>query len=212
MSKKPSPALQTDQFLSRIIMSVVIVVVAGAAIYIISNNSSEPAASKPTSVVQGSAKYDEEMLASEQADRDSNTQASLTHATAAASLAQAPSQKAAAYHRQGQAHYRLGNYLAAESSERQALVNQTTTPALYSLGLCLAAQTKYQEAVDAYTQAIQFSANYAPGYSAPYASRAIAYQHMGQHDKALADINQALKLEPNNKAYQATKASFIAKN
>ncbi|KAI8341771.1 hypothetical protein BC941DRAFT_346310 [Chlamydoabsidia padenii] len=49
----------------------------------------------------------------------------------------------------------------------------------------------YEEAVAAYTNAIRFKAD--PIY---YSNRAACYSFLGQHDRVIADSNEALKLDP----------------
>jgi len=64
----------------------------------------------------------------------------------------------------------------------------------YQLGLSLAAQGKYEEAINAFTNAIVID----PGKTEYYVNRGDTYQNTRDYGLAIADYNKALELEPND--------------
>lgn len=63
---------------------------------------------------------------------------------------------------QGNAAYRSGDYAAAEQAFRQAAEQNPDKDALHNLGNSLAQQQRYEEALAAYQQALEYSKDFAP--------------------------------------------------
>ena len=61
-------------------------------------------------------------------------------------------------------------------------------------GLAKAQQGRYQEAIAAYTQALQAN----PNYVAAYSNRGLAQREFGAFAAAIADFDQVIHLEPKN--------------
>ncbi|KAI8093661.1 uncharacterized protein BX664DRAFT_112005 [Halteromyces radiatus] len=66
-----------------------------------------------------------------------------------------------------------------------------TAQSLKEKGNKLFGAKKYEQAVEAYTEAIRFKAD--PIF---YSNRAACYSFLGQHDRVIEDTNEALKLDP----------------
>ena len=57
----------------------------------------------------------------------------------------------------------------------------------------------YDEAIEAFSKAIEID----PGYADAYGNRGNTYRKMGQYDQATADLNKAVELDPSHyKAYK----------
>jgi tetratricopeptide (TPR) repeat protein len=66
--------------------------------------------------------------------------------------------------------------------------------AVYNLGNALAGLGKHEEAVEAFTSALELGGN----RSIYFFNRGISFERLGRHEKALDDYNAALQLEPRN--------------
>ncbi len=73
-------------------------------------------------------------------------------------------------------------------------LDPTHVPSLNNLGyMYLDDETLYEEAAQLFTQAIQAN----PDFPYSYCNRGVAYEYMGQYDKARADYQKALSLKTN---------------
>jgi tetratricopeptide (TPR) repeat protein len=77
------------------------------------------------------------------------------------------------------------------------LVKEQPTPAVYNaLGTLFREETKYQEALAAFDQSLKLDSSAANATT--FTRRALVWQLLGQDDKALSDLKQALSLQPQD--------------
>jgi tetratricopeptide (TPR) repeat protein len=102
-----------------------------------------------------------------------------------------------AYNNIGLLESRLGNKEAAYTAYTASLQIRKTALTLNNRGLTLYDLGRYEEAIADYSEAIAFNPQVA-GY---YANRAQAHYMLNNTDSALADVQEALKIGENAKAY-----------
>ena len=94
----------------------------------------------------------------------------------------------------------LGNEVSAVPDCEQALrLNPGSTAAHIDLGVISIRQKKYADAVAQFDQTIAL----APGSATALLDRGIAYELLGSRDAAIADYQNALKIDPALPAAQA---------
>lgn len=86
---------------------------------------------------------------------------------------------------------------AVQRLERLAAANPGSSEALMRIGDIRRGQSRYPEALDAYTRAIQRVGEPARADWPMFYARGIAYDRAGQWDKAEADFDHALQLSPD---------------
>jgi tetratricopeptide (TPR) repeat protein len=105
-----------------------------------------------------------------------------------------PDQKANFLFQRGQAHLYLDKLPDAEQDFRNALTQVPThLGAMMSLADALAAQQKYQDADNLYSDAIRATPNSPLGYN----NRGMFRQSIDRHDEAIKDFEKAVSLDKN---------------
>lgn len=101
----------------------------------------------------------------------------------------------AAYHyNRGTSSHQRGTFLLAEAHLRESLRLWPQFPeALHNLGLVLAAQDRFEEALEVYEQALQQRPNFPEAYN----NYGIAFAKLGRIPDAIAAFNEALRQKPN---------------
>lgn len=80
-----------------------------------------------------------------------------------------------------------------KSTERRRKANQKTVWDYLREGNRLYDEKKFNQAVEAYTKAIELN----PEYATSYNNRGFTYKNLKEFDKALADLNRAIDLNPD---------------
>ena len=93
----------------------------------------------------------------------------------------------------GIAYYRDGKYQEAYDEFKQ----DNSAQGLYNQGNALAHMQKYQEAIDVLTKALSLVQS-----DELYYNRSLAYIGINNKDAAIADLRQALAINPNNQSAQ----------
>ena len=94
---------------------------------------------------------------------------------------------------------------ASTAASHPAALPQSAA-ALHNTGRVLLQQNKFPEAIDALTRALQLNPNLPHAWNA----RGYAYMRLGQRTKALADFDQALKIDPNYQNARTNRAAAAA--
>ncbi len=80
--------------------------------------------------------------------------------------------------------------------------------ALFTDGQFKFMDEEYEESIDIFTRVIEM----APGFAKAFQARAIAYLRTGENDKALMDIEEAIRIEPENHRFHYHKGAIHLKN
>jgi len=107
------------------------------------------------------------------------------------------------------ASLKLHNFVLERSLQASA-ENKKISPAMNLLyeGLCLHGLKKYDQAIERLSQAIALKSNYADFYLV----RAACFRNNNQKDLALADLEKALQLDPENAFALNFKEKLLLKN
>lgn len=106
------------------------------------------------------------------------------------------------------AYLGVGDIEAAEADIEQALDLNIVPPAYYYLlGYNLIEIGQYEEAIVQLTKFIEA----VPGVSMAYSERSYAYSALGDDTRALADLERALELDPENKSALESRSTYLAK-
>lgn len=102
----------------------------------------------------------------------------------------------------GLAYRQLGEYKIAETYFENVLkIDHMQKEALNELGLCKICRGKYVEAEELFTKLL----NIEPGTCEIFCNRAVTYLYNQQLDRALEDINTALKIDPSDEIAKSIK-------
>ena len=105
----------------------------------------------------------------------------------------------------GLAYRMLGQYKIAETYFENVLkLEQEQKDALNELGLCKLCRGKYVEAAELFTEVL----NLEPGNCEVFCNRAVSYLYNDQKDRAIEDIQTALKINPNDPVALSIKAEL----
>lgn len=105
----------------------------------------------------------------------------------------------------GLAYRMLGQYDIAETYFENVLkLEIEQKDALNELGLCKLCRGKYVEAAELFTDLL----NIEPGTCEVFCNRAVAYMYSNQPDKAMEDIETALKINPDDPVALSIKAEL----
>ena len=89
--------------------------------------------------------------------------------------------------------------LSAGVDARPTVAQTTKAEDELRFGLLMVRQRKYQSAVRHFTRAIKFGSELSrKQLSRAYVNRGYTYQNIGKPKKAMADYNQAIKIDPGN--------------
>jgi signal transduction histidine kinase len=104
-------------------------------------------------------------------------------------------ESATAYHNLGVAYYKEGHFDKAKAALRRAAeLNPAGPGPRFVLGLIARDERDYPAAVTAFTEAIE---RY-HGDSRAYANRGTVYFYLEEHDRAIADLRQAIAINPGD--------------
>ena len=95
----------------------------------------------------------------------------------------------------GQTYYNLGVKDDTTDFDKAIELDENMFEAHFARGNALLYKEEYGQAIISLTKAIELE----PTWSAFYLCRAIAYQNMGNYQKALEDYNKSKQLNPNDK-------------
>src|SRR5574340_1041228 len=99
--------------------------------------------------------------------------------------------------------------LNANAEENQGVDTKgMTAEQWFQKGIEFEDNNQFNNAIAAYDKAIELDPKNAGGV---YNNRAILYKNLGEHKKALSDITQSIKLNPNNCNAYDTKGNIYAK-
>jgi tetratricopeptide (TPR) repeat protein len=73
-------------------------------------------------------------------------------------------------------------------------VNRLSATDWFDKGYTYLAAEKYQDAINAYTRAIELDPKFAPAYN----NRGVSYNVLGNHNQAIADHTRAIELNPKD--------------
>jgi tetratricopeptide (TPR) repeat protein len=105
----------------------------------------------------------------------------------------------------GLAYRMLGQYDIAETYFENVLkLEEEQKDALNELGLCKLCRGKYVEAAELFTDLL----NIEPGNCEVFCNRAVSYMYNDQLDRAMEDIQTALKINPNDPVALSIKAEL----
>lgn len=105
----------------------------------------------------------------------------------------------------GLAYRMLGQYSIAETYFENVLkLENEQKDALNELGLCKLCRGKYVEAAELFTDVL----NIEPGNCEVFCNRAVSYLYNDQKDRAIEDIQTALKINPNDPVALSIKAEL----
>lgn len=105
----------------------------------------------------------------------------------------------------GLAYRMLEQYKIAETYFENVLkLEQEQKDALNELGLCKLCRGKYVEAAELFTDVL----NLEPGNCEVFCNRAVSYLYNDQKDRAIEDIQTALKINPNDQVALSIKAEL----
>lgn len=115
-------------------------------------------------------------------------------------------ERADGYRLLGEVHAETKDYNTATELYHKALsLNPDDGNIIYDMGLVCIERKEYEAAVECFTRAIE--KGYRNHY--PYLFRAVVYNNnLHQYDKALEDINMAIKYEPNDFMMLGLKAAI----
>ncbi len=95
--------------------------------------------------------------------------------------------------------FAIKDYRKAEKLYLKLATEDPTNPKIYSrLGIIYLEQKNYEDARDAFQQAIKFE----PGVASRHFNLAISYLNLGSPAKAMHSLEQALKYDPANRKYR----------
>lgn len=95
--------------------------------------------------------------------------------------------------------FAIKDYRKAEKLYLKLAADDPTSPKIYSrLGIIYLEQKNYEDARDAFQQAIKFE----PGIASRHFNLAISYLNLGSPAKAMHSLEQALKHDPANRKYR----------
>jgi len=81
-----------------------------------------------------------------------------------------------------------------EQDQYSGAINRLSAIDWFDKGYALQIAGRYQEAIRAYTRAIELN----PKYSGPYCNRGAAYGNLGEYERAIEDFDKAIELDPKN--------------
>src|SRR5690606_8040123 len=93
------------------------------------------------------------------------------------------------------------DYIAAIDLDPKNNTEPNNKLIYHNLGILYGQQSKYDLAIDAFTEAIKIDKNYADAYH----NRGYAYYLKNDYKKAIENYDQALKIEPDNIFYKASR-------
>ncbi|HII16172.1 MAG TPA: hypothetical protein HA362_07745 [Nanoarchaeota archaeon] len=112
----------------------------------------------------------------------------------------------AAFTERGKAKYGLGDYAGAEQDSARCLaLNPINIQALVTMGNIRYQSRDFKGAAEFYTEAIAFSV---PPDPVAYGNRALAFENMGEPEKAKADLLEAEKLKDEIAAIKELKETY----
>lgn len=116
------------------------------------------------------------------------------------------------HHRNKEKHYKdfassnaiITNSQMREKKEKKAKISAQLVPPLFQRALALERMKQLHAAINDYSMILRVDKN-----ASAYFNRSGLWNALGNHTRALADLNEAIKLDPLNVAYRSNKALIL---